>query len=220
MSLNVDFDPVQLLTRLASALCDDDDSSSVISFHDDTIPNDGDSVVQMELGLESNKSPRSSSVRRSDRSISALLNMDGDSKKPEIVGSQYRQEQLMRRSLRNSRRVRRLSETLHKPVAWSFSDSKTPKPQRRITVEEEPGRRLEEDGKIGRRPVYQRSVSESYSQAISRFDPRQLKTEASASNNRDSEAAPAVNPLLSVVEFCDLLDRVQISGPNSSALPQ
>lgn len=213
MSLNVDFDPVQLLTRLASALCDDDDgSSSVISFHDDYVPN-GDSVVQMELGLESKMSRRSSSIRRSDRSTSAL--MDGDSKKAEIISDQSHQEQLIRRSLRNSRRVRRLSETLHKPVAWSFSDSKTPTPQRRITVEEGPAAR--------RPPAYQRSVSESYSPAFSRFDPRQLRTEVSASNsnNRDRGAdVPAINPPLSVVEFCDLLDRVQISGQNSTALPQ
>jgi hypothetical protein len=210
MSLNVDFDPVQLLTRLASALCDDDDSSSsVISFHDDYVAN-GDSVVQMELGLESKMSRRSSSIRRSDRSTSAL--MDGDSKKAEIISDQSHQEQLIRRSLRNSRRVRRLSETLHKPVAWSFSDSKTPTPQRRITVEEGPARRP---------PAYQRSVSESYSSAFSRFDPRQLRTEVSASNNRDKGAdVPAINPPLSVVEFCDLLDRVQISGQNSTALPQ
>jgi hypothetical protein len=198
--LNVDFDPVELLTRLATALCDDEDKTSVISFHDD-LPND-DPSAQLETGIDSN-------IRRSNRSITALLTMD-ESKKIE-VNRQSLHEQMNRRSLRNSRRVRRVSETIDKqPLAWSLSDSRSPPGQRRITLEEGPGRRL---------PVYQRSFSENQPTAFSRFDPLQHKPE-SAITSRDCEPAPVVQAPLSVVEFCDLLDRVQISRQNSTAPTQ
>lgn len=200
MSLNVDFDPVELLTRLATALCDDEDQVSVQSFHDD-LPNE-DPTEKLERGTDSN-------IRRSNLSITTLLTMD-ESKKIEVARQSLR-EQMNLRSLRDSRRMRRVSETLHQPLVWSLSDSRTPPNQRRITLEENPGRRA---------PIYQRSVSENQTPVLSRFDPRQLRTDAATISNRDSESTPVVQAPLSVVEFCDLLDRVQISRQNSTAPPQ